>query len=125
LFLAAGKQEIPGEKELTMNRIITLTSGALFATGLAALPISGFAQQTVPGGKTDAQVVSPAMQTGNTPATAQTAVSRDMKTTHAQHDATQVAKKSASKSKDAAPATDQPTGSRPTAQHKTLDPTKS
>jgi hypothetical protein len=107
-----------------MNRFITLTSSALFATGLAALPIIAFAQQTGSGGKTDTQIVSP-VTNGGAPATGQTVVSKDMKPTHAQHGSTQLAKKPASNPKTAAPATDQPTGPRPTAQHKTLDPSKS
>jgi hypothetical protein len=125
LFSAAGKQEISGKKELTMNRILTLTSSALFAAGLAALPISAFAQQTGPASKTNTHIVSPVTQTGSAPVTKQTIVSKDIKTTHAQRASTSATKQSTSNSKVAAPTTDQPTGSPPTAQHKTPDQSKS
>ncbi len=73
-----------------MNRLLTLTSGGLFATSLAILPISAFAQQNTPDGKTAA----PMTQMGNTdskaPATAVTpapamkpmAVGKTVKTHH-------------------------------------------
>jgi hypothetical protein len=47
-----------------MNRLLTLASGGLFATGLAILPISAFAQQNATDGKT----VAPVTQTGSTDA---------------------------------------------------------
>lgn len=42
-----------------MNRLLTLASSGVFATGLAILPISAFAQQTGP----DVKPVAPATQT--------------------------------------------------------------
>jgi hypothetical protein len=51
-----------------MNRLLTLASGGLFATSLAILPISAFAQQNGPNGKTDAKPVAPVTQTITTDA---------------------------------------------------------
>jgi len=74
-----------------MNRLLTLATSGIFATGLAILPISGFAQQN----GSDVRTAAPATQTGasdvKTPVHAakseaamkQTSASKEVKSHHA------------------------------------------
>jgi hypothetical protein len=104
-----------------MNRFLTLASGGLFATGLAILPISAFAQQTNVVGKTavpmtqtsstDAKIAAPGAKTDA--GTKQAVVAKDASTHHVKHVVTPAAGGSANATKVAAPMANAGPGAHP------------